>query len=74
MAVRIRIACVPTIRIDPDADEPRKSAAGWNLHPGRPPLTPTALPKLDAEAELGTEDTGWLRACLTDSRYPRAVR
>ncbi|MCA8256330.1 lysozyme inhibitor LprI family protein [Burkholderia sp. AU31624] len=58
----------------PDADETRKAAAGWNLHPGRPALTPTALPKLDAEAELGTEDTGWLRACLTDSRYPRAAR
>ncbi len=53
----------------PDADEPHKSAAGWNLHPGRPAVAPTALPKLDAEAELGAEDTGWLRGCLTDSRY-----
>lgn len=58
----------------PDEDASRKATAGWNLHPGRPALAPTALPKLDAEAELGAEDTSWLRACLTDSRYPRAAR
>lgn len=52
-------------------DEGRKASAGWNLHPGLPAEAPKALPKLDAEAELGTEDTSWLHACLTDSRYPQ---
>lgn len=54
-------------------NEARKAVAGWNLHPGRPALAPKALPKLDAEVELGTEDTAWLHACLTDSRYPQSA-
>ena len=52
-------------------DDRRKANAGWNLHPGRPALAPKALPKLDAEVELGAEDTDWLHACLADSRYPQ---
>lgn len=51
--------------------EAHKASAGWNLHPGRPAEAPKALPKLDAEVELGAEDTAWLHACLTDNHYPQ---
>ena len=54
-------------------NEARKASAGWNLHPGLPAEAPKALPKLDAEVELGAEDTAWLHACLTDRRYPQSV-
>lgn len=58
----------------PDADNAGKPAARWNVQPGLPAAASKALPKLDAEAELDPEDTGWLRACLTDSHYPPGAK
>ncbi|WP_432726865.1 lysozyme inhibitor LprI family protein [Variovorax sp. W6] len=58
----------------PEPDGSGRPGARWNLQPGRAASAPTDAPKLDAEAELGAEDTGWLRACLTDVRYPQGAK
>lgn len=57
----------------PEADGSGRPGARWNLQPGIAASTPKPSPKLDAEAELEADDTAWLRACLTDARYPQGA-
>lgn len=58
----------------PDLSYTGGPEARWNLNPGLPAESPAALPKLDAETMFDVDDTGWLRTCLTDSRYPQDAK
>jgi len=54
----------------PDNGNPSDKSRRWNIQPKSASPQPS-LPKIDAEAGPD-DDAPWLRACLTDGRYPLA--
>ena len=58
-------------------DDATGAKAGWNRHPDAASAGafPRSLPQLDAEVidSMVDDEPSWLKACLTDERFPRAV-